>query len=54
MEQEVEQGRSPAETILRQVIDFACTNFNLDLSEDQMKHKIDSIKQGVNLERVKA
>ena len=53
IEEEVHNGRVSVERAMKRVIDFARQNFNLDLSEDQLKNKITQIKSGVNVDRVK-
>ena len=40
MESEVEQNRVTVEQAIKKVIEFSLTNFNLQLSEEQLENKI--------------
>ena len=52
LESEAESVDADTEQILRKVTDFARTNFQLQISEEQLGAKIAQIKSSVNLGRV--
>lgn len=53
IEIDVTSGRTSVEKAMESIISFSSTNFNLELSHEQLDLKIQSIKNGVNLDRVK-
>ena len=53
IETDVCADRLGLDAALTKVVHFASTNFNLDLSEDLLKRKIDSLRNSVSLAHVK-